>query len=97
MKHVLVVFFEERLDLFFDDVHQGIVSVFDYEIHVGVVGAFIAIFLRVVLKGFQLRVPTDFCEEQDMKNMAESVGPVEEKFEEKVAQEVNGKLKTELL
>lgn len=44
------------------------------------------------MRGLELSVAADFGEEQNLEDMAESEGPVEEKLEEKVAQEVNYEL-----
>lgn len=90
-KHVLVRLLERGLNLFFDDFHQGIISIFDDEVHAGVVVRVFAVFW-VVRQGLNLRVVTDFGKEQDLEDMSESEGPVEEKLEKKATQEVNNKL-----
>lgn len=90
-KHVLVGLLCSGLDLFFDDVHQGIVTIFDDDVHAGVVVGALAVFW-VGVQGLELSVAADFGEKQDLEDMAEGEGPVEEKLEEKVAQEVNYEL-----
>ena len=95
-KHVSIAFFRGRLYLFLDDVYQGIIAVLDDEVHAGVVVGALAVLLRAV-RGFELRIAADLGEEQDLEDVADGEGPVEEILEEKVAQEVDDELQPELL
>lgn len=54
MKHVFIGLLEGGLYLFIDDVHYGIVSVIDNEVHIGVAAAFVLLrgALKGVLEGF---------------------------------------------